>query len=68
MKTLEESRFSDGEPYDEPDRIDKERQGRLFEDVLDLATELPYEPKAEIAQRPLRDLLAEARQERELKT
>ena len=33
------------------------RSGRLFEDVLDLAAELPYEPADEIAQAPFRVLV-----------
>lgn len=39
------------------DQADIEKQGRLLEDVLDLATALPYEPTAEISQVPLRDLI-----------
>lgn len=45
----------DSSAIDEP--RDDVAQGRILEDVLDLAQELPYRPGDEIAQRPLRDLV-----------
>lgn len=38
-------------------RVELKQQGRRFEDVLDLASELPYQPSEQIAQIPLRDLI-----------
>lgn len=52
----EDRRDREGE-RSEVDSADDAVQGRILEDVLDLAVELPYEPDAEIAQRPLRELV-----------
>lgn len=46
------------DPAERDQTVDEAGPGRVLEDVLNLAELLPYEPKEEIHQRPLRDLVA----------
>jgi hypothetical protein len=56
---LEKLGYSTEPPHADEDEAGLQRIGRIFEDVLDLAVELPYEPADDIAQVPLRDLVPE---------